>query len=200
MYTVYKHTCPNGKVYIGITKQKPERRWGGNGIGYKENEYFYRAIEKYGWDNIKHEIIAEGLTEDEADAMEIELISKYRATDRNCGYNRHFGGKVHDTISVYDLLHADYMPYEEIKRNAVLNGVFEKLIQSALGTKFKEIETIEYYANDKIVKSVTTETVQENKPSYFAICLLLAHYSDTEKVKPLLPRLRKMKREIEEDI
>ena len=65
MYTVYKHTCPNGKVYIGITKQKPERRWGINGRGYKENEYFYRAIQKYGWQNIKHEIIAEGLTEEE---------------------------------------------------------------------------------------------------------------------------------------
>lgn len=25
MYTVYKHTTPSGKVYIGITKQKPER-------------------------------------------------------------------------------------------------------------------------------------------------------------------------------
>lgn len=27
MYTVYKHTTPSGKVYIGITGQKPERRW-----------------------------------------------------------------------------------------------------------------------------------------------------------------------------
>lgn len=26
-YVVYKHTCPNGKVYIGITSQKPEHRW-----------------------------------------------------------------------------------------------------------------------------------------------------------------------------
>lgn len=26
-YTVYKHTSPNGKVYIGITKLSVERRW-----------------------------------------------------------------------------------------------------------------------------------------------------------------------------
>lgn len=25
-YYVYKHTTPNGKVYVGITKQNPNRR------------------------------------------------------------------------------------------------------------------------------------------------------------------------------
>ena len=28
-FTVYKHTSPNGKVYIGITMQNPIRRWNG---------------------------------------------------------------------------------------------------------------------------------------------------------------------------
>lgn len=200
MYTVYKHTCPNGKVYIGITKQKPERRWGGNGCGYKENEYFYRAIQKYGWENIKHEIIAQGLSEDEADEMEIDLISEYRATDRNCGYNRHYGGKVHDTISIYDLLKADYMPYEKIKNNAVLNDVFESLITAALGSTCKDITTTECFANGVIIKTEESETTREIKPSYFAICLLLAHYSETERIKPLLPQLKQMKQDIENDI
>lgn len=27
MWIVYKHTSPVGKVYIGITHQKPEKRW-----------------------------------------------------------------------------------------------------------------------------------------------------------------------------
>lgn len=34
-YTVYKHTSPVGKVYIGITKMNPVRRWA-NGLGYKK--------------------------------------------------------------------------------------------------------------------------------------------------------------------
>lgn len=34
-YTVYKHTSPSGKVYIGITCRKPEYRWN-HGKGYKE--------------------------------------------------------------------------------------------------------------------------------------------------------------------
>ena len=44
-YCVYKHTCPNGKVYIGVTSQNPLRSWN-NGNGYRGNEHFYRAIVK----------------------------------------------------------------------------------------------------------------------------------------------------------
>ena len=53
-YTVYKHTFPNNKVYIGITSQSVSRRWR-NGEGYRnKQQLIYRAILKYGWDNIKH--------------------------------------------------------------------------------------------------------------------------------------------------
>ena len=69
-YIVYKHTSPSGKVYIGITGRTVKERWGKNGNGYKYCPYFYRAIKKYGWDNIKHEILYEGLTEDERSPKE----------------------------------------------------------------------------------------------------------------------------------
>lgn len=36
MYIVYMHICPNNKKYIGITSQKPEKRWG-NGKNYIGN-------------------------------------------------------------------------------------------------------------------------------------------------------------------
>ena len=36
---------------------KPELRWGHNGYKYKDNNHFYRAIQKYGWDNIEHQVI-----------------------------------------------------------------------------------------------------------------------------------------------
>ena len=91
MHCVYRHTLPNSKVYIGITRQNPKRRWSG-GYGYVTNIVFYRAIQKYGWDNIKHEILADGLTEEEAKALEVELIAKHNATDRRYGYNVTKGG------------------------------------------------------------------------------------------------------------
>ena len=91
-YSVYVHTTPSGKMYVGITKQKPEYRWGRNGIKYK-TQVFYRAIEKYGWDNIDHEIIAEHLTKEEAENFEIKLIDKLHTTDPKYGYNITTGGE-----------------------------------------------------------------------------------------------------------
>lgn len=92
MYTVYKHTAPNGKVYVGITKQKPERRWD-NGNGYKRSPHFYAAIQKYTWKNIKHEIMKDDLTKEQACDLEIELIAEYHATDPRYGYNISTGGE-----------------------------------------------------------------------------------------------------------
>lgn len=90
-YTVYKHTTPCGKVYIGITKLNPVKRWL-NGKGYQKQNYFYKAILKYGWDNIKHEILYSGLTKESAEQKEIELISQYDSTNREKGYNIEKGG------------------------------------------------------------------------------------------------------------
>lgn len=90
-YTVYKHTSPSGKVYIGITRQEPTKRWD-NGKGYKHSPHFRAAIEKYGWENIAHEILATGLTKKEAEELEVALIAQHRSTDRRFGYNADKGG------------------------------------------------------------------------------------------------------------
>ena len=93
-YSVYKHTCPNNKVYIGITHRKPSKRWG-NGLScYKHNKHFINAILKYGWDNIKHEILFSELSKEEAENKEIELIQYYNSTNRKYGYNTCSGGRV----------------------------------------------------------------------------------------------------------
>ena len=86
MFCVYKHTCPNGKVYIGITSYKPHQRWR-NGKGYKNNVLFYRAINKYKWENIIHEILYDNLTQEEAKLYETILINQYKSNNKQCGYN-----------------------------------------------------------------------------------------------------------------
>lgn len=90
-YKVYCHISPSNKIYIGITQQGVNKRWQ-NGKGYKGNQYFYRAIQKYGWDNFQHEILFENLTKQEAEKKEIELIKKYDSTNINKGYNILEGG------------------------------------------------------------------------------------------------------------
>ena len=44
-FTVYKHTTPSGKVYIGITSVDVKDRWM-SGHGYRHNSYFENAIKK----------------------------------------------------------------------------------------------------------------------------------------------------------
>lgn len=92
-YTVYMHICPNNKKYIGITKNKPEKRWG-NGNNYKTSILFYNAIRKYGWKNIKHIIIYEGLSKEIAENFEKELIKKYKSNNSEYGYNIANGGHI----------------------------------------------------------------------------------------------------------
>lgn len=91
-YSVYIHTFPNGKVYIGITARNPIKRWGYNGQAYRYQPLVYSAILKYGWDNIKHEILFTNLTKAEAEQKEIELIAQYDSTNHINGYNIENGG------------------------------------------------------------------------------------------------------------
>ncbi len=98
-YSVYKHVLPNGKVYIGMTVQTDvNRRWQ-NGYGYKSQRLFYRAIKKYGWENVSHEVISTGLSKSEAEAEEIRLIAQYHAADPKFGYNVENGGNCPGTHS-----------------------------------------------------------------------------------------------------
>ena len=64
-YTVYMHVSPSNKRYIGITRQAHEKRWK-SGNGYAGNDYFYKAIKKYGWNNFEHNILFSELTKTEA--------------------------------------------------------------------------------------------------------------------------------------
>ncbi len=97
-YYVYLHTVPkevsgydHDKYYVGITKQSINRRWRENGKGY-ETQNFWKVIQKYGWDNIRHEIIADNLSHDEACELEKKYISLLRTTERDFGYNLTTGG------------------------------------------------------------------------------------------------------------
>lgn len=98
-YSVYKHILPkevshkdNDMFYIGITKNDVETRWQ-NGCGYRHNPHFDNAIKKYGKDNFLHEVLFTGLTKEEAEQKEIEMIAFYKSNQREYGYNISNGGE-----------------------------------------------------------------------------------------------------------
>lgn len=90
-FCIYCHTTPNGKKYIGQTCQNPRTRWR-NGEGYQKSVYFYNAIKKYGWDNIKHVVLCWCSSKESADFLERWFIKKYKTNDSVHGYNLTDGG------------------------------------------------------------------------------------------------------------
>lgn len=97
-YSVYAHINKiNGRRYIGCTSKTPvSLRWQ-YGYGYKNGqEKFYSAIEEFGWDGFEHVIIAEGLSQEDAWALEEKLIQEYDTINNR--YNAAYGGK-HNRLS-----------------------------------------------------------------------------------------------------
>lgn len=89
-YKVYLHVFENGKKYVGITKQEPKKRWNGGLRGYKECPKMAKAIQKYGWENVAHLILVDGLEKEDAERLEIELIKEMNSIKD--GYNIEHGG------------------------------------------------------------------------------------------------------------
>lgn len=95
IWCVYLHTNKiNNKKYVGITSRNPLVRWN-NGNGYTSNKHFFNSIKKYGWKNgFEHEILYTNLSEEQAEKIEKELISKYHSYDMKYGYNQDMGGHI----------------------------------------------------------------------------------------------------------
>ena len=90
-YSVYVHIVPNGKLYFGATGMKPKYRWN-SGFSYKGCRLFDEAIKEYGWCNIQHIVLIDGLTKEMAYECEKALIQKYHSNDPEFGYNLAGGG------------------------------------------------------------------------------------------------------------
>lgn len=92
-YCVYiHHNTVTNKSYIGITSQIPRfNRWR-NGTGYIKNDYFNRAILKYGWDAFTTVLFEDNLTKDEANHLERQLILLFKTHEKDFGYNIGLGG------------------------------------------------------------------------------------------------------------
>ena len=93
-YCVYVHINKiNNKKYVGQTSNV-KRRWRQNGIEYydyskAENQQnpFWKAIKKYGWNNFNHIILKDKLTLEEANYWENYYLNFYNSRTTEYGYN-----------------------------------------------------------------------------------------------------------------
>lgn len=167
VFTVYMHIAPNMKKYIGMTCKSVKQRWV-NGNGYSLQPYFYRAINKYGWNSFQHIIIADKLTKKEACKLEIDMIKYWNTTDRDEGYNILTGGGT----GRYGIKHTQET-IEKIRKSnlgkSVSEETKEKLRQVNLGRKFtneqkkKISNSISGVKNGFYGKRHTQETIEKIK-------------------------------------
>lgn len=86
-YSIYLHVFPNRKRYVGCTgKSNVKDRWNG-GFGYERQDAIFRAICEFGWKNVKHYILFENLSKNEAQIIEAYLIRKWKTNHHSYGYN-----------------------------------------------------------------------------------------------------------------
>lgn len=94
---VYQHVTPDGKYYFGATNNL-KQRWGSNGNNYKGTS-LWPEIEKWGWDNIKHQVLFENQTRENALWIEDFLI-KTAQEDGVC-INKNRSGRITDNWNKY---------------------------------------------------------------------------------------------------
>lgn len=82
-----------GKRYIGQTRNKPEYRWHQHIRGKNNsNSYLKKALETYGVEHFKFEVLIKCSSLEELNQSEIEFIKQYN-TLAPAGYNLVSGGK-----------------------------------------------------------------------------------------------------------
>lgn len=168
-YCVYKHTTPNGKVYIGITSHDPEDRWR-NGYGYRnQNRHFENAIKKYGWNNISHEVIIRSLSREDACEMERFFVQLYKSYDCRYGYNKTLGGDTaalarERAIEQYDLNGKLLNQYSSLTEAALMSNCnISRISDCAKGKRFSTNKYIWLYADDPDKEQKLKHKIQEKK-------------------------------------
>lgn len=94
---IYKYTNKiNGKVYIGQTIDEARRKWEHKTT--KEDSYFHRAINKYGYENFKYKVLFKVCCssfqdlENTLNIKETVAIRFYKSDQKDHGYNIVAGG------------------------------------------------------------------------------------------------------------
>lgn len=163
IYFVYCHTnIKNNKKYFGITCREPIKRWGHNGCNYKSSQHFYSAIQKYGWNNFIHEVMFTFNNKEEAEAMERELIIKFKTYIPDFGYNIELGGNYkgkHSKDTCKKISDSKIgKPRDEYTRQKVSNSLKGLLV----GSKNKRSKKVICIDNGKIYDSMNLAARDNN--------------------------------------
>jgi len=187
MIGIYKLTSPSGKCYIGQSIDLDRRLRKYKYKGCKEQPLIYNAINKYGWDNFKVDIL--WCSEDNTNSyfilnqLEEDFINLYDSMNRLKGYNLFYGGnnkshtdetklKISEALKKYNRTEQHN---DNLKKSRVTNSVNHRLSIS----NNNSIPILQFSKDGKLLneyKSATEASKQLNL-SNVAICNCLKNKS-----------------------
>lgn len=108
---VYVHKTPNNMYYVGQSKRQIHQRWQPS---LYHNMSLHPYIEQYGWENIEHLVVKDGLTEEQALYWEDLLIQLY--SQMGCCINKQRSGNCTADIQTYMQQYNQRPEWKEHKR------------------------------------------------------------------------------------
>lgn len=115
-YYCYCHITPDEMFYIGYSGLQPSERW--NPSNYKTSS-LRPYIEKYGWDSIRHVVLKDGLTKEQAEQLEDLLIQEAKRQGF-CINKNGSGGIARDNPKEY------YREYEKTEKRKEYHREYNK--------------------------------------------------------------------------
>lgn len=160
-YFVYQHVTPDGMYYFGVTKNV-HQRW--QQSKYK-NCSLFPYIDKYGWDNIQHNILMSELTYEEARKIENMLIESARE-DGVC-INQMRSGLISKDIKKYqNEWYSDNIEKTREKRNEH-DRIYRRKLREENREAVNEYKRKIYSLNREEINRKRREKYAKNKTTLF---------------------------------
>ena len=140
---IYEYISPSNKKYIGQTIRSLKERAKNNGNGYLNCVIFFRAIQKYGFENFQCKILGEFKIEelDEKERFFIEKeksIQPYGYNIKPGGSNKYQNSKRCKYINQFDLNGNFIKQYKSLMEAANDNNTQYQAISAVLNKKRKQ--------------------------------------------------------------
>lgn len=137
LFKIYCITAPNGRIYIGITKNCIKKRLSDHLIRSRKRKTkhpFYDCIRKHNGEGFYVSLLATALTEADAKELEIAYIKQYESTNPLKGMNVSPGGDYNVTAGVQRL--------KELRSDPEWSKELDKKVSQGLQ---------EFYASEKSI-------------------------------------------------
>ena len=146
MYLYLITNMINNKKYIGITNN-PKKRWENHKCNNDKTMAIAKAINKYGKENFKFEVLLSGIPIEKIDEYEIEYIKRYEShVSTGKGYNISKGGRYNISNSIHKgeengraLLTDKEVQYIKNHRNEPMYLLYDDFSEKISYSQFKKI-------------------------------------------------------------